>query len=183
MSNLYVFQGSTSRGLINLVENDTLSELWYRRLSHMSEKGIDSLAKKNLLSGVKQAKLKKCVHCLASKQERVSFQSRLPSRKLALLELVHFDLCGPFKVRSHGGALYFVTFIDNHSRKLWVFCLKSKDQVLDVFKNFQALVERQTGKQLKCIRSDNGGEYIGPFDRYCREQVFDIRKLLQKLLS
>ena len=50
LSNLYVFQGSTSRGLINLVENDTSSELWHRRLSHMSEKGIDSLAKKNLLS-------------------------------------------------------------------------------------------------------------------------------------
>ena len=86
-----------------------------------------------------------------------------------MLKLVHSDLCGPFKVRSHGGALYFVTFIDDHSRKLWVFPLKSKDQVLDVFKSFQALVERQTGKTLKCIRSDNGGEYIGPFDRYCRE--------------
>ena len=82
------------------------------------------------------------------------------------MELVHSDLCGPFKVRSHGGVLYFVTFIDDHSHKLWVFPLKSKDQVLDVFKGFQALVERQTGKTLKCIRSDNGGEYIGPFDRY-----------------
>ena len=170
LSNLYVFQGSMSRDSVNLVENDTSSELWHRRLSHMSEKGIDSLAKKNLLSGVKQAKLKKCVHCLAGKQKRVSFQSHPPSRKLDLLELVHSDLCGPFKVRSHGGALYFVTFIDDHSRKLWVFPLKSKDQVLDVFKSFQALVERQTGKTLKCIRSDNGGEYIGPFDRYCREQ-------------
>ena len=53
LSNLYVFQSSTSRGLINLVENDTSSELWHRRLSHMSEKGIDSLAKKILLSRVK----------------------------------------------------------------------------------------------------------------------------------
>jgi len=114
--------------------------------------------------------LKKCVHCLADKQKRVSFQSHPPSRKLDLLELVHSDLCGPFKVRSHGGALYFVTFIDDYSRKLWVFSLKSKNQVLDVFKNFQALIERQTGKKLKCIRSVNGGEYIGPFDRYCREQ-------------
>ena len=63
-----------------------------------------------------------------------------------------------------------MTFIDDHSCKHWVFSLKSKDEVLDVFKSFQALVERQTGKTLKCIRSDNGGEYIGPFDRYCREQ-------------
>jgi len=82
-----------------------------------------------------------------------------------LLDLVHSDFCGPFKVRSHGGALYFVTFIDDYSRKGWVFSLKFKDQVLDLFKSFQALVERQTGKKLKCIRSDNGGEYIGHFDR------------------
>ena len=67
---------------------------------------------------MKQAKLKKCVRCLAGKQKRVSFQSHPLSRKLDLLELVHSDLCGPFKVRSHGGVLYFVTFIDNHSRKL-----------------------------------------------------------------
>ena len=59
---------------------------------------------------------------------------------------------------------------DDHSRKIWVYPLKSKDQVLDVFKQFQALSERQTGKKLKYIRTDNGGEYIGSFDDYCRLQ-------------
>ena len=169
-SNLYVMHGSISVDSVNLVESDSSSELWHRRLSHMSEKGIDCLAKKNLLSGVKVAKLKRCVHCLAGKQRRVSFKSHPPSRKSGLLELVHSDLCGPFQVKSKSGALYFVTFIDDHSRKLWVYVLKSKDQVFCVFKEFHALVERQTGKKLKCIRTDNGGEYCGPFDRYCREQ-------------
>ncbi|GJS40462.1 putative RNA-directed DNA polymerase [Tanacetum coccineum] len=54
--------------------------------------------------------------------------------------------------------------------------LKTKDQVLDVFKQFHALVERQTGKKLKCIRIDNGGEYIGPFDAYCREHGLQHQK-------
>ena len=66
-----------------------------------------------------------------------------------LLELVHSDLCGPFKVKSKGGALYFSTFIDYRSRKIWVYPLKSKDQVLDVFKQYQALSERQTGQKFK----------------------------------
>ncbi|KAH0717510.1 hypothetical protein KY285_013541 [Solanum tuberosum] len=105
--------GSTFRGSVNVVENETSSLLWHRRLSYMSKKGMDNLAKKNLLSG-----------------------SHPPSRKPDLLELVHYDLCGPFK----------------------------------------ALVERQTGKKLKCIRSDNGGEYIGSFDRYCREQGIQHQK-------
>ena len=50
--------------------------------------------------------------------------------------------------------------------RFWVYPLKSKDQVLDVFKQFEALSERQTGKKLKGIHTDNGGEYIGPFDDY-----------------
>ncbi|GKV10172.1 hypothetical protein SLEP1_g21576 [Rubroshorea leprosula] len=85
------------------------------------------------------------------------------------LELWHKRL-SHMSVRSYGGALYFVTFIDDHSRKLWVYPLKTKDQVLGVFNQFQALVERQTGKKWKCIRIENGGEYSKPFDNYCKEQ-------------
>jgi hypothetical protein len=69
-----------------------------------------------------------------------------------------------------GGAKYFVTFIDNFSRKVWVYVLKTKDQVLSVFKQFQVSVERETEKKIKYLRTDNGGEYIGPFDAYCKEQ-------------
>ena len=42
--------------------------------------------------------------------------------------------------------------------------------MLGVFKEFQASVERETGKKLKCICTDNGGEYCGPFDKYCKHQ-------------
>ncbi|RDX72833.1 hypothetical protein CR513_47628, partial [Mucuna pruriens] len=69
-------------------------------------------------------------------------------------------------VKPFSGTLYFVTFIDECSKKLWVYTLKSKDQVLEKFKHFQALVERQSGKKMKCIRSDNGGEYCGLFDAF-----------------
>ena len=87
-----------------------------------------------------------------------------------MLELVHSDLCGPMKTKTLGGALYFVTFINDCSRKLWVYVLKTKDEVLGVFKQFQASLERETGKKLRCIRTDNGGEYCGPFDEYCKHQ-------------
>lgn len=86
------------------------------------------------------------------KTEKSFIQYRPPSRKLDLLELVHSDVCGPIKPLTLGDSAYFVTSIDDHSRKLWVYALKTKDQVLDVFKQFQASVERQTGKKLKCIR-------------------------------
>jgi len=84
---------------------------------------------------------------------------------------VHFDVCGPLKVKSFSGVLYCVTFIDDCSMKPWVYALQRKDQVLDKFKKVHALVERQLGKKLKCIRSHNGGEYRGPFDAYCKHGI------------
>jgi len=79
-----------------------------------------------------------------------------------------------------GGALYYVTFIDDHSRKVCVFALKTKDQVLDVFKAFHMKIERETGKQLKCVRANNGGEYRGPFEEYCRSHGIRLEKTVPK---
>ncbi|NHV87478.1 DDE-type integrase/transposase/recombinase [Escherichia coli] len=67
-----------------------------------------------------------------------------------------------------GGAQYFVTFIDDFSRKVWAYPLRSKDQVLKVFQTLVTLVETQTGKKVKCLRSDNGGEYTSKaFQDFC----------------
>ncbi|CAA0825182.1 Unknown protein [Striga hermonthica] len=74
------------------------------------------------------------------------------------------------EVESLGGSRYFVTFIDDASRKLWVYFLRTKDEVFKYFKRFHAMVERQTGKPLKCLRSDNGGEYSShEFKNYCAD--------------
>ena len=130
---------------------------------------MNYLAKKDVLQGLENAELERFSHCMDNKQTRVSFKKHSTSRKLELLQLVHFDVCGPLKVKSFSGALYFATFIDDCSRKLWVYALQRKDQVLDKFKEFHALVERQSEKKLKCIHSNNGGEYRGPFDAYCKQ--------------
>ena len=134
----------------------------------MSQKGIDVLTKREKLPGIRGNPLKHCTHCLAGKQHRLSFRHAYGSRKSNVLELVHSDVCGPMKKKTIGGARYFVTFIDDHSRKVWAYTLRTKDQVADVFKQFHASVERETGKPLKCIRTDNGGEYMGSFHWYCR---------------
>jgi len=63
---------------------------------------------------------------------------------------------------------------------VWAFALKSKDQVLDAFKEFHVSVERETGRKLKCIRSDNGGEYRGPYENYCRFHGIKLEKTVPK---
>ena len=115
---LYSMQGKICKGVVNALQDDTSTELWHKRLGHMSEKGLQVLFKKELLPGLKGTHLKTCVHCLAGKQHRVSFHKNVASRKENILELIHSDVCGPLKVRTHSGALYFVTFIDDYSRKV-----------------------------------------------------------------
>jgi len=93
---------------------------------------------------------------------------------------VHSNVYGPLKVKSFSGGIYFMTFIDDHSRKLWAYALKTKDQVLDVFKQFHVFVERETGKKLKCIHTGNRGEYSGVFDEYCRKMGIRHQKMPPK---
>ena len=66
-SSLYLMQTRVIDFSINAVDDDSTVELWHNRLSHMSEKGLMILAKKNLLCGMKKGSLKRCAHCLAGK--------------------------------------------------------------------------------------------------------------------
>ena len=63
-------------------------------------------------------------------------------------------------VKALSGANYFLTFIDDHLRKTWIYFLKNEDEVFCRFKEFKALVENLTGKKIKVLHSDNGGEYV-----------------------
>uniref|UniRef100_A0A2N9FFW3 Integrase catalytic domain-containing protein n=1 Tax=Fagus sylvatica TaxID=28930 RepID=A0A2N9FFW3_FAGSY len=170
---VYKTQVMLCRDVVNAAQDDFTPDLWHKWLAHMSEKELQILAKKSLIPFAKGMPLNSCDYCLFGKQHRVSFR-RSSTRKSNMLDLVYFDVCGPIEVESLGGNRYFVTFIDDASRKVWVYVLKTKDQVFQLFKKFHAMVEREKGKSLKCLRTDNGGEYTSnEFENYCSE--YDIR--------
>ncbi|WVZ15791.1 hypothetical protein V8G54_013357 [Vigna mungo] len=163
---LYSMQGKIYKGETNVAQEES-KELWHKRLGHISEKGLEILAKDHLQS-IKGQPLELYEDCLAGKQRRVSFRrSESGRRNEHILDLVHSDVCSTSE-KSLGRAQYFVTFIDDHSRKLWVYPLKRKDEVLRIFKEFHTSVERETSKKLRYLRSDNDGEYRGPFEHYCK---------------
>ncbi|MCO5597668.1 hypothetical protein L7F22_051749 [Adiantum nelumboides] len=85
-------------------------------------------------------------------------QERHVSRNV--LELIHSDVWGPAKNTSLGGCRFYVTFIDDCSRKVWIYFMKEKSEVSTHFQNFKAMVEKQTGNFVQCPRSDGGGEYF-----------------------
>ena len=84
----------------------------------MSEKGLKIFIGKNLLPGLKSYSLDLCEHCIYGRQRRVSFLRGGHDRKKNVLELVHSDVFGPVNNKSLGEASYFVTFIDDASRKV-----------------------------------------------------------------
>ncbi|PKI68495.1 hypothetical protein CRG98_011133 [Punica granatum] len=69
---------------------------------------------------------------------------------------------------------------DDHSKKVWAYSMKTKDQVTEIFKNFHAAVEIETGMKQKCVRVDNGGEYRGPFENYCRTHGIKLERTVPK---
>ena len=91
--------------------------------------------------------------------------------------MIHSDVWES-PVSSLGGAKYFVSFIDDYSRRIWVYLIKKKSDVFPVFKEFRAQVELESGKGIKCLRTDNGGEYIdGDFLAFCKHEGIQRQQL------
>jgi hypothetical protein len=148
---LYLCTGNIDSS-ISLDSTGVDTTLWNHRLGHMSEKGMQILHKRNFLPDLKQIDLDFCEHCVYGKQKRVRFLRVGKEKKSERLELVHTDVWGEDQVSSLGGSRYYVTFIDDATRKTWVYCIRQKSDVFDTFKKWKDLVENETGKWLKCLR-------------------------------
>ena len=80
--------------------------------------------------------------------------------------MVHSDVWGPALVTSTNDFKYFVLFA--YSKFTWLYLLKHKSDVLDVFKYFKATVENQLNSKIKVLRTDNGGEFtFNAFKLFC----------------
>jgi hypothetical protein len=93
------------------------------------------------------------------KATRLKFNKQERLRAQGTLDLIHTDICGPIGIPSMGGAHYILTFIDDFSRKSDVFLLKKKSDALDSFRLYKRRVEKETGREIKVLRSDNGSEF------------------------
>ncbi|XP_069152971.1 uncharacterized mitochondrial protein AtMg00300-like [Solanum lycopersicum] len=172
-SNMYHYQGSTVIGTAATTSNDEkeaeMTKLWHMRLGHAGGKSLKTLSDQGLLKGVKTCNLEFCEHCIKGKQTRVKFGTAIHNTK-GILDYVHSDVWGASKTPSLGGKHYFVTFVDDFSRRLWVYTMKTKDEVLGIFLKWKAMIETQSGRKIKCLRTDNGGKYKNDlFQKICEE--------------
>lgn len=133
------------------------SSRWHQRLGHPTSNVVQAIVKNNELSCAPSDTLSVCDACQRAKSHQLPYNlshsiSTMP------LELIHSDVWGP-AVASSGGFKYYVSFIDDYSRFCWIYLLKHKSDVEQVFYAFQAHVERLLNTKIKVVRSDWGGEY------------------------
>ena len=105
----------------------------------MREKELKLLVNCKFLPKLKSLNLCFCKYCVFGKQCRQNFKSSIHTRK-GILDYIHVDVWGPSLVVSFGEASYFVTFIDDYPRKVWIFFIKIKANVFGVIKYFRFLV-------------------------------------------
>ena len=87
-------------------------------LGHMDEKGMQLLSKKGILFGVKIANLEFCEHCVMGKKHRLKFSRGAHITKVLDISIHRSNCWGPSRVEGMGGYRYFVSFVDDKSKKL-----------------------------------------------------------------
>ena len=155
-----------------LSANSDMSVVWHKRFGHYNFDSLKLLHDRCMIEGMPA--ISECAHlcegCELGKHHRVSFPRATANRAKSRLELVHSDICGPIRTAFLNNNFYFILFIDDHSRMIWVQFLENKSQALSKFKSFKSMVETQSGQRIKVLRTDNGGEYTSrDFQNFCLE--------------
>ena len=153
------------------VESDI--DLWHKRFGHVNFPRLREMQTKNIVFGLPKFRGRNgqvCEACQMGKQHRLPFPNER-NRSRSPLDLIHSDVWGPAQNVSLGGSRYFVTFIDDFTRHTWVCTIAKKSEVFACFLKVKSLAERETGRKIKCLRSDGGKEYFSDqFTSYLQKE-------------
>jgi hypothetical protein len=72
---------------------------------------------------------------------------------------MHTDLVGPTITKGLKGEKYFMLLVDDYTRMALVCFLKNKSEYFENLKIYKEMVESEMDSKMKCLRSDNGGEF------------------------
>jgi hypothetical protein len=136
------------------------SWLWNFRFGHLNFGGLNVVHTKDMVKSFPLIEKKEitCEGCIFGKQHRESSWKVIQSKRST--ENFTFRHLWTMQTPSIGGSIYFLTFIDNFSRKTWIYFLKHKSDALGYFQQFKSLVEKKSGYYIKVLRTESGGEYV-----------------------
>ncbi|GFU61686.1 copia protein [Trichonephila clavipes] len=137
-------------------------EIWHQRFCHVNNNYLVKTSKNDSVKGLPRLTdngKTHCIPCKLAKSKRISFKKTGAVRSKRPLELLHMDLCGPMPTESQGGNKYFLSIIDDYSRKVTVFPIRNKSDVFHTFIRFQKRAERFLSKKVIAVRTDGGLEF------------------------
>lgn len=137
----------------NIAQENSL-KLWHERLGHINVTSVKETKEAGAVDGMKIQNESEffCEVCVIGKQVQKSHHSNKREKISAPGEMIHSDVCGPVNVESPRGSRYFVLFKDDCTGFLTVYFMCHKDEVLGKFKEYEAMIEKQTGNQIKILR-------------------------------
>ncbi len=138
--------------------------IWHKHFGHVNFQRLQLMKKQNLIRGLpkfgtKEVMSKVYEACQLGKQVRHPFPAQTTHVNSKFLEMIH-SYVWTMKTESIGGCRYYVSFIDDHTTKVWVYFMKHKGEVFQHFLNFKAMVEKEKGVSIKCLRSNGRGKYF-----------------------
>ena len=155
------------------IVSENESHIWHCRFGHLGYNGLRTLFDKKMVIGLPSVKIPKkiCIECLTGKQHRNSMPKKSLWRASNKLQLVHADICGPIKPESNSNKRYILSFIDDFTRKTWIYFLHEKSEAFSMFRNFKAHVEKEIDAYIASLRTDRGGEFTSnEFVEFCKNQ-------------
>jgi hypothetical protein len=164
ITKLYKFDnfGSSSFPSVFVAHSDDLNTLWHERFGHLNYRSLHQLCNQQMVTGLSLVSCIDgvCSSCVLDKHHWDSFDKCASWHASSPLQLVHSDMCGPLSSPCFYGCKYLLTFIDEFSRRTWVYFLKIKSEVFDKFLAYKALVEKQSRHQIQMLITHNGGKYV-----------------------
>jgi transposase InsO family protein len=148
-------------------------DIWHRRFAHLGPWNLQKVAKLVEGMAIDPETLPKegyaCEACISGSQTR-NLSDAPMQRRTVPGDLIHSDICGWIDPIALGESKYFLTFIDDATRMMYLFVLKSKTalEVRNCFTVFLNTFE-QDGRKVKSIRTDGGGEYQKQMEKLCQE--------------
>ncbi|KAL0427813.1 UNVERIFIED_CONTAM: Retrovirus-related Pol polyprotein from transposon RE2 [Sesamum latifolium] len=142
MESVYVMSAETA--YVDKARRNETTDLCHMRLSYVSYSKLDTMMKKSMLKGLPKLEVRRdtvCAGCQYGKAHELPYEES-NFRAKEPLELIHSDVFGPIRQASIGGMKYM-----------------NKSETLTKFKEFKKSAEAEIGRGVRCLRTDNGGEY------------------------
>lgn len=152
---LYCFVPSNA-SLCNSAVSISSTDVWHRRLGHLSSKTQNLLL--SSVPGIYVSDFNHCNIChLLSKHALPFPHSSIGTH--AIFEIIHCDILGSHHTESISGARYFLTIVDDYIRATWVYLMSNKSETLPILQSFIKFITNQFDKRVKKIQSDKGEEF------------------------